>query len=89
MAAELPDDGEVQLGAVRLPRGAGSSPRATGPVAWVTSSESEARGRPFPGLAPAVRERLSTAERTAALAGLPPARVCLVPAARRHRRHLR
>ncbi|TVZ03286.1 DUF4253 domain-containing protein [Trebonia kvetii] len=38
--------------------------------------------RPFPGLAPAVRERLSTAERTAALAGLPPARVCLVSAAR-------
>jgi hypothetical protein len=42
----------------------------------------EAGGRPFPGLAPAVRERLSTAERTAALAGLPAARVCLVPAAR-------
>ena len=38
--------------------------------------------RPFPGLAPAVLERLSTAERTAALAGLPSARVCLVPAAR-------
>lgn len=38
--------------------------------------------RPFPGLAPAVRERLSTAERTAALAGLSPARIGLVPATR-------
>lgn len=44
--------------------------------------EEGAAGRPFPGLAPAVSERLSTAERTAALAGLPPARVCLVPASR-------
>ena len=50
-----------------------------------TASSAEppgAEGRPFPGLAPAVRERLSTAERTAALAGLPPARICLVPADR-------
>lgn len=38
--------------------------------------------RPFPGLAPAVQDRLSAAELTAALAALPPARVCLVPAAR-------
>jgi uncharacterized protein DUF4253 len=50
----------------------------------VPAGESHAarEDRPFPGLAPAVRERLSTAERTAALAGLPPARVCLVPASR-------
>jgi hypothetical protein len=37
---------------------------------------------PFPGLAPAVQERLSATEITAALAGQPPALICLVPAAR-------
>jgi hypothetical protein len=37
---------------------------------------------PFPGLAPAVQERLSAEELAAALDGQPPALVCLVPAAR-------
>jgi hypothetical protein len=38
--------------------------------------------RPFPGLAPATSEPLTEAEHTDALAGLPPARLCLVTAAR-------
>jgi hypothetical protein len=32
--AELPQDGEVQLGAVRLPRGRRIIPEGHGPVAW-------------------------------------------------------
>jgi hypothetical protein len=40
------------------------------------------QGAPFPGLAPAVRERLPTATLAAALTAVPPCRVALVPAAR-------
>jgi hypothetical protein len=46
------------------------------------AGEPAERGAPFPGLAPAVRERLPQATVTAALAALPPCRVALVPAAR-------
>lgn len=55
---------------------------------WLKQADREqaawpaARARRFPGLAPAVYQRLSTAERTAALAQLGPARICLVPVAR-------